>query len=245
MFTNTIQIFDSDLIVKAIEYCRSKLPYESGGIFTDHNFIPFENESDTPSNKYYINNPDFYYLLSQEKIKCLIHSHNNYPHSSIDDQRAQKDFDIPFCIINFRNGTCEHVIFWGNDIPKEPLIGRPFFFGVFDCLTLSADYIFNKYNKQVPTPDRDVDYWKYNQSLFEDTVSDKEYPIDFIDKDDITIDDFLFYKFDSKYINHVGTLMDNGRILHHFMGKKSCILPKSYFKKNIVAAGRFNIDWEC
>jgi proteasome lid subunit RPN8/RPN11 len=244
MFTNKIQLIQPDVRKEAIEYCRSCLPNEGCGVIVDDKFMPFENKADKPENQFLINDDEFSRLLIEDKIQMVIHSHNNFPHASANDQEQQRALDIPFGIINFRKGTCQHFITWG-DGSIEPLLMRPFFFGVFDCLTLSADYTKGIYGQTIPTPIRSVDYWQKDISLFEDTVNDKDYPIDFIDVNKAGENDFYFYKMaGSKYINHVGTIMPTGRILHHFINKVSCRLPSSFHQEYICAAGRYRKDWE-
>jgi len=245
MFTNIKENFPMNIKQEAIEHCRSLLPNEGCGVFSEDKFIPFENKADDPRNKFMINDPEFDYLLMKNKIQAIIHSHNDFPHASENDQEEQRSFEIPFGIINFRKGTCNHFIFWGEGIEIEPLLKRPFFFGVFDCLSLSQDYIYQKWGQRIPTPIRGINYWKNNQSLFEDHITDKSYPVEFIDVDEAREHDFYFYKVaGSKYINHVGTLIENGRILHHFINKVSCRLPASYYQEYICSAGRYNRDWE-
>ena len=151
--------------------------------------------------------------------------------------------NIPFGIVNFRKGGCEHFIFFGNGIPTEPLLKRPFFFGVFDCFSLAQDYIEIKFGKRIPGTPRNVDYFRKGVSHFEDHIMDKDYPINFIDLKDTKEHDFLFYKHESNIINHVGIIL-NGRILHHFINRLSCRLPVSFFNKYIYAAGRYDRDWE-
>lgn len=245
MIENTIKNFSDKAKKDAVEYCRKLLPYEGCGIISEDNFIPFDNKSSDPLNNFLIDDREFDYLLMRNKIQAIIHSHNDFPHASLNDQRAQREFDLPFGIINFRHGTCQHFIFWGDQLEKEPLLKRPFFFGVFDCLTLSSDYYKEKFNKEIPQPLREVNYWENDQSIFEDHVNMADYPVNFINIKDVKPNDIYFYKmFDSKYINHMAVVLENGRLLQHFMNKLSCTLPASYYQNYICYGGRFDLDWE-
>ena len=245
MFTNTIQNFNEQAKLDAIKHCRSCLPNEGCGIFSNDKFIPFENKAENPKNEFIINDDEFDKLLMDDKIQCIIHSHNEFPHASINDREQQIALDIPFGIINFRKGTAEHFIFWGDGIEIEPLLKRPFFFGVFDCLKLAEDYIFLKFQKKIEHQIVDINYWKKDQPVFEENLKSDKYPGYQIDINEAKEHDFYLYKMaNSKFINHIGIIIENNRVLHHFVNKVSCRLPASYYQQEIVAACRFDQNWE-
>lgn len=245
MFTNQYQIIPEATRKDAIEYCRSCRPNEGCGVVVDDEFIPFENKADNPKNEFLIKDDEFTRLMMDDKIQVVIHSHNEYPHASYNDQAQQRALDIPFAIINFRHGTCEHFITWGDGLKPEPLKMRPFFFGVFDCLTLARDYFIEQFGICIPTPLRQLNYWKNDQPLFEENTSSKDHPVSYIDISEAKAHDVYFYKMGgSKYINHVGVILENGRMLHHFINKVSCSVPASFYQRDIFAAGRLDRDWE-
>jgi len=242
MFTNQYTHYNEQAMKDAIEHCRLCLPDEGCGIFVENKFIPYENKSPDKSNSFMISDNLFNQYYMDNKIQVIIHSHNDYPHASKQDLIQQREIEIPFGIINFRKGGCEHFIFFGKGIARDPLMRRPFFFGVFDCLTLVKDYSYKWSGVDIPDPPRDLNYWK-DEPLFEEAVSDVNYPVNFININKTKENDFIFYKFDSKYINHVGVILPNGRILHHFINRVSCTLPKSYHQQHIHCGGRLDRNW--
>jgi len=243
MFTNKINIFSIKAKQDAIEHCRSCLPNEGCGIISKDKFIPFENRSEAPGQEFIIDDDRFNYLLATDMIDAIIHSHINYPHASEEDQQQQRALEIPFGIVNFQKGCATHLIFFGDTLETEPLIQRPFFFGVFDCLSLARDYWKQKFNIRISTPIRSLGYWKREQSLFEDHINSDDYPVDFINKNEAKPGDVLFYKMvGSKYINHVGSILDTGKVMHHFINKISCTLPPSYYQEMLYMGGRLNRD---
>jgi proteasome lid subunit RPN8/RPN11 len=244
MFINKNINFSQKAINNAVEHCRKQLPNEGCGIFINDEFIPFKNKSENPEKEFIINDSLFDSYFINKKIQCIIHSHNNYPHASKQDQIQQKELEIPFGIINFRNGGAEHFLFFGNNIPINPLKNRPFFFGIFDCLSLVRDYTYSWSNILIPCPVRDFDYWKNNESLFEDHIENKTYPVKYININDLKTNDMILYKFDSKFINHIGVLLPNGKVLHHFVNRVSCELPFSFYQQNIYKIGRLNTLWD-
>jgi len=244
-FTNRNQIFFKEAIDNAIEHCRYVWPEEGVGAIIDDEFVPYENEAESLINNFIITNEDFYQQYKEGNVQCLIHSHEDYPHASMNDQIQQAEMDIPFCIINFKKRSVTHVIFWGRQIPIEPFKLRPFFFGVFDCWSLVADWIKIKKSIIVPNPARKFGFWRKGESVFERFIEDECKPYKYIrNVREFKEGDILFYKIhSSKYINHSAIVHENNKALHHFHNKVSAEYPISFMQKYIECILRFDPYW--
>lgn len=235
MITNNNFKINNVAFNDAILYCKSHLPNEACGIISDNKFIPFTNKAEDKKSNFKIDDPLYFKLIIEDKVDCIIHSHLNYPHASINDQIQQESVDIPFGIINFNDNTVTHFIFWGN-IPKEHLLGRQFFFGVFDCAVLCRDFIKDKFDININIPHRSYKYWLTNEKLFEEFMESNSYNIKYVD--DIKINDLIFYKINSNVINHVGILIDNNIVLHHFCNRLSGRYSMNVYRDCIYKIGR-------
>jgi proteasome lid subunit RPN8/RPN11 len=235
--TNRNEFFPKEEVEKAIKHCQQYYPNEAGGIFDkDGLFIPLENLSDEPDNCFEVDTQTMYDNLINDNISCFIHSHinqNNF-RASYGDQIAQRESGIPYGIISLRNGSCTHCVFFGGDVPTEPLLGRPFIYGIWDCLSLASDYWKQEYDYELPDLPRSWCFWYKGENMVEKFPKEiKQVPLK-----DIREGDFLMYKLQSDKINHLGVMGKGGKALHHFHNQVSAWFPISHNRKHLVRAYR-------
>jgi proteasome lid subunit RPN8/RPN11 len=242
--TNRNKCFDQTIIDDAIKYSQSEWPNEACGIVVDNEFIPMKNCSPSPLDSFIINDKLFDELYIQNKIQCLIHSHEDEmgtPLASKVDQEQQLEFNIPFGIINMRKKNITHVIFWGDQLPIEPILQRHFFYGVWDCYGLCRDYIRTTMNITPPNRARDFLFWYKGIAFMENEMTDM--PFIPIDLDKIQPNDFILYNIKgTTYVNHCGVYLGDG-VLHHLYGQVSRKLPTSDFIQYARKAVRHNPEW--
>lgn len=235
--TNSIQHYEQSLIDEAIEYFRSKMPEEACGVFADDKFIPFDNKADDPLKDFVIDDPEYTELYVDDHIDCILHSHNDFPMVSYNDKLSQQEVDIPFGIINFKQKSVTHVIFFGDHLQLEPLKGRPFFYGAFDCLTLVRDYYIMKYEIELPDPPKVWGFWNENDTMFEDGLEDSA--VLFKIKPKYAEEgDIILYNMNGKCIDHCGILLDNNLVFHHFINRISARYPISIARNKLVSIYR-------
>lgn len=114
---------------------------------------------------------------------------------------------------------------------------RLYIYGVNDCYTLIRDYFKDTHGVFLPSNiDRSFGWWFMGQNLYVDNYSTfgfKETK-DFIKKDDV-----LLFKFESGAPSHTAIYMGNGMMLHHMLGRFSCIEPyDGTYKMNLVSVFR-------
>jgi len=235
MILNTHTIFPDGIIADACNHAKDTFPNESCGVIYEDGYIPFENKSDNVSNSFLINDPLFDNLYIEDKVKCIIHSHNDHGHASKGDQIQQQELDLPFGIINLKNKSITQIAFWGESIPTEPLMKRTFFFGVWDCFALVRDFLIQKYNIIPPDPPREYGFWLRNESVFEDWIQEGKTPFRKISNfKNVLPGDVLFYNlFGNKYINHCGVVSDDNLVLHHFEHRVSTKTPISFCQESL------------
>lgn len=244
--TNTIQTFDQDLINQAIQHAKEVFPEESCGAVIDNKYERFANRADDKINSFRIEDKHFEDMYRNERIQCVIHSHNDdaVSQATKEDQAAQQELDIPFGIIDMRGGAPIHVVFWGDSLPIEPLLGRPFFYGVWDCFGIVRDYIRKNTEWTPPNTPHKWEFWLENISLFEDAINKKSLPYDYIDIKDSKLGDVYLYSIHHhKYINHCGIYLGNGQVMHHLPKYKSCKYPISWQRQYLRSVLRHNPEW--
>ncbi len=226
----------------AINHAKEEFPNESCGIISEGKYIKFKNESETPEESFEIKDDLYYELYINEKVECIVHSHNDSNRASKMDQIQQKEIDVPFLIINLRNRSLMDCIVFGEKEPA-PLEGRPFFWGALDCTTLAADWVKQIYDFQIEYPPHDFYFCIKQVDLFE-TYLREDTPFYEVDIKDKKPGDILLYNIDgSRFINHIAVyLSDNGEVLHHMYNNISGRYPFNFNRKYLRKVMRFDND---
>ena len=112
-----------------------------------------------------------------------------------------------------------------------PLIGRPFFYGVFDCLALASDYLLDNYGVALPNPPHEWEFWAAGEPVIETVIaSDQELPFRAVTDNQTRIGDVLLYTIGgTRYCNHLGVVCgERGEVLHHYLNRVSGVFPLSH-----------------
>lgn len=148
-----------------------------------------------------------------EEAEAVFHSHPGGPfHPSLLDMKQQYATMLPWAI------ACTHKkhneVFWfGDGVPKLPLIGRPFRHGVTDCYELVRDFYKQVHDIDLPHVPRDWSWWDDSQSLYEDHLTASGFvPIEFAD---VQPGDGVLLTIRAKTPNHAAIYIGDGLMLHH------------------------------
>lgn len=215
--------FDRPIIKKATEHAIKEWPNESCGFIVDNNYIPLENIHGEPLHDFRISEED--YLHYVDDIQCVMHSHNDIPHCSSKDMEQQIATALPWGIINLKMGNYANHWFWGDQLPIQDYIGRPFHYGTYDCYSLIRDFYKQEYDILLPNAPRDFDFWFQGKNLFADYLAPKFKNGEFYivsSWKELKRGDILLSKMNtSKVWNHSGIYIGDNRIMHHFENKLS------------------------
>lgn len=238
MITNTDLQWD---VSGAVDHAISEFPMESCGAIIDGEYRPFDNTAEHSDKDFRIDDPDYSAAYASGRVDAVVHSHNNGPWASMMDQQQQRQTDVPWGIINLRGGSPTHAVFWGPGIQPEPLEGRQFFHGVWDCWGLARDYLVGAYDlDDAPDPPRDREFWLSGEKLFEEYLGG---PFDSADPHDAVVGDVCLYSIGKcRYLNHCGVYMGRGKILHHFENRVSRCYPSSFHGQYLEHVLRYNND---
>lgn len=218
----------------AIAHAISESPeIESCGAVIKGKYVPFENVAcEDRVDSFEI--ADLYWFLSymNDDVDCIVHSHQNYNKATPYDLQRQQALDIPSLIINLKDRRLQDCILFGEE-DRPPLMGRPFFYGAFDCLTLTSDHLQETLGIVLPNPPREWEFWANAENIFESAISENtEVPIKEVGLDDMEINDILLYNINgTKYANHIAVLYNTDfEVLHHFHRGISGKFPLSYHR---------------
>jgi proteasome lid subunit RPN8/RPN11 len=244
-FTNQNKVFEQRLIDDAIRHAQDIYPNECAGAIIGNEYVRFENKSPTPSASFLIDDMNFKMAYMYGAVECVIHSHCDCkPLVTREDQISQEDMDVPYGIVQLKNKSVTHVTFWGDTLPIEPLLGRYFYYGAFDCYGLVRDWIRMNHKVTPPNPNRDWVFWYNGVSMFEMYVQSGKMPYEFVDLRDIEYGDILLYNINgTKYMNHCGVMLGN-KVLHHFDNSLSAEYPYAHYREYLTLAVRHIPNWE-
>jgi len=224
--------------VKALQHAKEEDPRESVGLLLNIKgkkvYYPCRNlvsESSSYSQQCFILDPEDYVKAEDlGQIISVIHSHPTTPAVASEADRVSCEAgSLPWHIINPKTEQ------WGYYEPmgyKSPLKGRPWCWGVTDCLSLVTDWyqekkgiILNKATRPL-TPEEFVD----NPASKEDGDFDNYLttagfrllkPNEKLENGDVLLMSIM-----GKGLNHVAIFL-NGEVLHHLADRLSCQEPYS------------------
>jgi proteasome lid subunit RPN8/RPN11 len=229
----------------AKKHALKMAPEESCGLIVKGNrYIPCENIAVDRLNDFKIDTSEYLSIDEDYGVKAVIHSHYDFPHLSQKDMESQIATNKPWGVISIKNNTIQDHFFFGDQIPKEPLVGRRFVSGLWDCYSCIRDAAKGLYDVDLPNVPRERDYWSNpnGKALFEEHLSylvPKE--LRFVNKHDgLQEGDFLLFKLKNiKVWNHSAIYVGKGGLmLHHNEGYLSCHAPVGPWFGNIDAVVR-------
>ncbi|QIG66674.1 tail assembly protein K [Rhizobium phage RHph_TM16] len=217
------------------QHALSKFPNEACGFFLKGNkFFPVENVSPEPRSNFVFNMDD-YPDLEESDIEGFVHSHTAGPETNKDgtlvkadgspsrlDMEGQIASDIPWGISEVDETSCGNPVWWGDMLPRRPLIGRVFLHGVNDCYSLIRDWyaLQGIHFEDVP---RSIAWWKETnedgtpkhdlyEQLFESRGFKRVYREDGVFKKG----DVFICKLHSPHVrNHGGVFISDDEFIHH------------------------------
>lgn len=216
-------MFSPQVIADAKKHALECFPEESCGLVVNGVYVPERNISPDPTKKFAID-PGRYPLSG---LEALIHSHPGQGTSqnplcpSAADMNAQMAMAKPWGIIPVVGDWAGDPLWFGDQVPIAPLIGRPFVSGVHDCYAGVRDLYRLDYGITLKNYARDYLWWyKKGENLLEDNFADAgfiEVPTSQIQPGDVIL---MALRSDHP-TSHCGVYLAGGLIFHHLIGRLS------------------------
>lgn len=226
--------FDLLLVDKAVKHAQKLYPEESCGFFIDNDYMPMENIAEDKVGNFRIDPTA--YIKFDGHIDAIVHSHANYPHASKADMEGQIRSAVPWGIISLKESALENVVFWGDQIEPQELLGRPFFHGIYDCYGLVRDY-YRMEGITIPQYPRENLWWETDPSLLENYVNDADFYR--VDESEIKKGDVVFFKIGAPVVNHCAVYLGNNIIFHHLYARLSRRTQLSKWRSSICGYYRY------
>jgi len=227
------------IIAPAIKHAQESYPNESCGMVINGKYKPYKNIADDPVNEFKIHSNA--YILNEGNIDFIIHSHcdtetqNDTGHASKSDMLQQIATNVPWCLIHINKyGNYTRHFCWGDQLPPQDLIGRPFAHGIYDCYTLVRDYYRINGIGTLPIFPRSNHFWKeYNNHKPENMIINgmNQLNLTRISMSELQVGDACFAQIQAPIVNHCAIFLGNGLVLHHLYHKLSCREPMMRYRE--------------
>lgn len=206
----------------AAEHAVRENPNESVGVVIGGVYYPMTNVAQNPMDTFAINPAEFASIVTRVgPLEAVIHSHpSGFVYPSPLDMRTQIEWEVPFGIIAVKNRLFQDIVFFGDQVPRAPIIGRPFIHGVYDCYATARDRLKSEYSISIPDLPRSHKWWDQAEGDNNILMGNYErfgfYEIDFseLQAGDVFLGSVGFHS----RVNHCGIYEGNGLILHHIFG---------------------------
>jgi proteasome lid subunit RPN8/RPN11 len=212
-------VFGSDIENAAIEHARKVSPEESCGVVAGGKYHPCKNTHKDPMNHFTLSQSDWLRISKKWPIEAVIHSHtgihSQYP--SAHDMEQQQIHQLPWGIVNPKGRGS--VLWFGDHVLNEPLVGRKFIPGVKDCYAIIRAYYWQERKIKLREFPRDEEWWMNGGRLFVEGF--KKAGFMQIGRNDLREGDVMLMQIRSKTPNHGAVILDNGLMLHHVHGQLS------------------------
>lgn len=165
-----IHPFDVSVEHDAKAHAEEVYPEEACGIVVDNKYVPVENCYSDKENGFLINSSVFV----DTEVQAIIHSHpDGIPVPSEADMKYQIDTDMPWGISSIQkdlDGSFTHsqMLWFGDQLPRYPLLERPFIHGITDCYSLIRDVYSEELGIKLLDFPRNWGWWKDNQNLYKE-----------------------------------------------------------------------------
>lgn len=218
-----------------IRHAKAVWPQECCGIIQHDEYIPLDNVADDPTKTFLIRPKDWIRRSHAGKIQAVVHSHNNFPHASLNDQQSQIRLKIPYVVVNLVNNNVVDYFAWGDQLPVQDLIGRKFYQGVYDCYSIVRDY-YRMAGVYLVNHPRAYDWWHNGDNIIDNNKH--RIPFHLVELDDIKKGDILFYG--KNQISHMALYYGDECVLHHYADKLSARYPLHHGRDALKRAYRYD-----
>lgn len=230
-------------------HCLKNYPNEACAVAieTDSKLkvINCNNTHDDPLNHFRIDGKTISDYLINGSLKAVLHSHTHTSNKigdlrtpSAHDIQGHIDTSVPWGIVATDGITVSDPI-WLDDNEIQPLLGRQFVHGVYDCLAILRDYYKIHRGITIKNYARDPDWWTLGQSLCTDEViADNGFtPIKYTDLQE---GDIVLMQIASPVPQHWAVVTGNNTIIHQLPHRLSCEDSLSKWKKFVIGCFRYN-----
>lgn len=236
-------LFTKEVELAAKAHAKLCYPEESCGIVVDGKYIAMKNVAVDKLNDFMIDPAK----LVDVEVQAIIHSHPNAdPVPSSADMRGQMDSAVPWGVFtvvkdDFGEYAFSQILWFGDQVPKLPLVGRPFVHGVTDCYSLIRDVYKEELGLYLPDFPRDWEWWHHGGNLYEDYFAKANFRK--IQQNELKKYDLIISSLGvrNKVANHGSVYYGDDLVIHHIaasspvdFSRVSTIVPAAPYLRRAV-----------
>jgi len=221
------------------KHVLDEYPKEACGIVVEDKFIPLFNSHPNPVDNFLIGNE--IYFQYKEILQGIIHSHcsdsitKDIRSPSLHDMQSAEDTAVPWGIIGCDGENVTELVWFNSLTEIQPLLGRVYLSGIYDCFTLLRDFYVLNFNYDIGICPREINWQVNSPSLLQLTLPD------YIKGRFVKMPnegDTLAFCIGSAYVNHLGVYLGKGKFLHHLHNSKSRVDELSRWKAHLTSIFR-------
>jgi cell wall-associated NlpC family hydrolase len=215
-------------------------PDEAVGIVSGGEYHRLVNLSTTPDRDVLLSEAD---LVRVAEADVFFHTHpDGLGCPSEQDMIYQLQLGVPFVVM-----TLPHydIFAFGDQLTRQPIIGRGFRHGVYDCYSLVRDW-FGLEGVQLADHPRGWEWWSRGQDLYRANFKKWGF-VEIPPSEAIQRGDVLLFSFTFAVPMHAAIVLDRDLMLHHASGIKpvdqtrlSCEVPRNRYQRHVTLALRFH-----
>lgn len=237
------RLFSAEVERDAKIHAQMCYPEESCGVVVDGKYIAMKNRADDRLNGFIIDPAS----LKDLEIEAIIHSHPDAtPVPSSADMQYQVETGVPWGIFMVKKTEegefgFTQIIWFGDECPRQPLVGRPFVHGVTDCYALIRDVYKEELGILIPDFPRDWEWWHNGEDLYEAGFAKagfRKIPQTELKKYDLIISSLGVR---NRVANHGSVYYGDDLVIHHIaasspidFGRVSTIVPAAPYLRRAV-----------
>jgi len=209
------------------QHALEAYPKESVGVITPHGYKRLLNTSQSPTCEVRVPFKQVSEMIVRRQALAVVHSHPEPAHNAPTavDMSSQMSCNVPFGIVWTNGQTAAEPFLWGDQMKRQPLVGRPFQHGVTDCYALIRDYCWLEHGVYLNDYARAWEWWRRDDDLYERNFARehwREIPLEEIRQGDAIFFHIRWSKNDqARAINHAGIYLDGGVLLHHVASRSA------------------------
>jgi len=251
-----IQYFEKRIEQEMIDHAIEEYPNESCGVIYNGEYIPCENIADVKRWNFQIDPRMILNWRIKGDLQCIVHSHADeyvkhqgqtvvadYGHASKEDMQRQESQKIPYGIVHLNTeGQFIKTFYFGDQLPVQDLLRRPFIHGIYDCYGLLRDFFKVEFNTTIKQFPREFGWWNdpRNSSMLMDYAEEANfYQTQIDDQNPYRKGDAIFMTIRANMVNHVAIYLKDGLIMHHLAERLSERHPLNVFRDNISTVVRY------
>jgi cell wall-associated NlpC family hydrolase len=202
------------VVERIVEHAREDAPHECCGVIQRGRYIPLPNTSPDPTRAFAID-----FLDLPKEFDAVVHSHPDGTRgASALDIAQQAAMGVPWVLCVLRSNGRSEVFAWGDQLAREPLIGRAFRHGTTDCYGLIRDWYWIERGIVLPDFPRDDSWWDHGQDLYVQGFARAGFHHA---AGEPQVGDVLLFQMGAPVIQHGGVVVEGGMMLHHLVGRLS------------------------